>query len=136
MAACPVVFIWWPATWTPRSDLPDDPRLVPVLPEPHQAAQAWAARHGLIPINHMMVVREDLVRERPEVVRAIYRALEQSKAEADAARPAGEPDLTPFGVEPNRRALEILIRYSHEQRLIPRRFSVDEIFEDFNRLMG
>ncbi len=118
------------------TDLPDDPRLVPVLPEPHQAAQAWAARHGLIPINHMMVVREDLVRERPEVVRAIYRALEQSKAEADAARPAGEPDLTPFGVEPNRRALEILIRYSHEQRLIPRRFSVDEIFEDFNRLMG
>ena len=53
-----------------------------------------------------------------------------------AARPAGAPDLTPFGVEPNRRALEILIRYSHEQRLIPRRFSVDELFEDFHRIMG
>jgi len=118
------------------TDLPDDPRLVPVLPEPHQAAQAWAARHGLIPINHMVAVREDLCRKRPELVRAIYQALLASKAEADAARPAGEPDLTPFGVEPNRRALEILIRYSHEQRLIPRRFSVDEIFEDFNRLMG
>ncbi len=118
------------------TDLPDDPRLVPVLPDPHRAAQAWAERHGLIPINHMMVVREDLCRERPEVVRALYRALEQSKAAADAQRPAGQPDLTPFGVEPNRRALEILIRYCHEQRLIPRRFSVDEIFEDFHRIMG
>ena len=60
----------------------------------------------------------------------------QHDAEGDAARPAGQPDLTPFGVEPNRRALEILIRYSHEQRLIPRRFSVDELFEDFHRIMG
>lgn len=118
------------------TDLPDDPRLVPVLPTPHQAAQAWAARHGLVPINHMVVVREDLCRERPELVRAIYQALLASKAEADAQRPAGQPDLTPFGVEPNRRALEILIRYSHEQRLIPRRFSVDELFEDFHRIMG
>jgi len=118
------------------TDLPDDPRLVPVLPHPNQAAQAWAERHGLIPINHMVVVREDLCRERPELVRAVYQALLDSKAQADAQRPAGEPDLTPFGVEPNRRALEILIRYAHEQRLIPRRFSVDELFEDFHRIMG
>lgn len=118
------------------TDLPDDPRLVPVLPEPNEAAKAWAERHGLVPINHMVVVREDLCRERPELVRALYQALLASKAQADAGRPAGEPDLTPFGVEPNRRALEILIRYSHEQRLIPRRFSVDELFEDFHRIMG
>jgi 4,5-dihydroxyphthalate decarboxylase len=72
----------------------------------------------------------------PELVRALYQALLASKALADAGRAAGEPDLTPFGVEPNRRALEILIRYSHEQRLIPRRFSVDELFEDFHRIMG
>lgn len=118
------------------TDLPDDPRLVPVLPLPHDAAKAWAERHGLIPINHMVVVSEDLCRQRPDVVRAVYRALEASKAEADALRPAGQPDLTPFGVEPNRRALEILIRYCHEQRLIPRRFAVDELFEDFNRIVG
>ncbi len=118
------------------TDLPDDPRLVPVLPEPHQAAQAWAARHGLIPINHMVVVRESLCREQPELVRAVYAALLESKAHADAARPAGQPDLTPYGVEPNRGALEVLIRYCHEQHLIPRRFSVDELFEDFHRIMG
>lgn len=118
------------------TDLPDDPRLIPVLPQPHAAAQAWAAHHGLIPINHMVVVREDLCRERPDIVRAVYQSLLASKAQADAQRPAGQPDLTPFGVEPNRRALEVLIRYAHEQRLIPRRFSVDEIFEDFHQITG
>jgi 4,5-dihydroxyphthalate decarboxylase len=118
------------------TDLPDDPRLVPILPQPHQAAQAWAQRHGLIPINHMVVVREDLCRKRPDIVRAVYQTLLASKAEADAQRPSDQPDLTPFGVEPNRQALEVLIRYAHEQRLIPRRFSVDEIFEDFHQITG
>lgn len=117
------------------TDLPDDPRLVPVLPDPHRAAQAWAERLGLTPINHMVVVSDDLCRERPDVVRALYQSLLESKALAGDRAP-GEPDLTPFGVEPNRAALETLIRYSHEQRLIPRRFTVDEIFEDFHRIMA
>ncbi len=117
------------------TDLPDDPRLVPVLPQPHQAAAGWARKHGLVPINHMVVVSDDLIRNRPQVVRELYQRLQESKALADAAQ-GGGPDLTPFGVEPNRHALEVLIRYAHEQRLIPRRFSVDEIFEDFHRVMG
>ena len=35
-----------------------------------------------------------------------------------------------FGVEPNRRSLEIIIDYSFRQKLIPRMFSVDELFDD------
>ena len=43
--------------------------------------------------------------------------------------------MTPFGLAPNRRALEMLIRYSHEQGLIPRRFDVDELFDDTTRVL-
>ena len=32
------------------------------------------------------------------------------------------------GVEPNRRALETLVRYGHEQRLTSRRLTVEELF--------
>jgi 4,5-dihydroxyphthalate decarboxylase len=39
-------------------------------------------------------------------------------------------DSTPFGVESNRRNLEVAIEYAHQQRLIPRRFAVDELFDD------
>jgi 4,5-dihydroxyphthalate decarboxylase len=116
------------------TDLPNDPRLVPVIPEPHQAAAAWGKRHQLTPVNHMVVVSTVLCQERPDIVRELYRALQESKSIARENAP-DSPDLTPFGVEPNRQALELLIRYAHEQRLIPQRYAVDEIFEDFNRIV-
>jgi 4,5-dihydroxyphthalate decarboxylase len=36
-------------------------------------------------------------------------------------------------VEANRRNLEVAIDYVYRQRLIPRRFSVDELFDDVTR---
>jgi 4,5-dihydroxyphthalate decarboxylase len=116
------------------TDLPDDPRLKPVLPDPHNAARAWSQRLQMLPINHMMTVDLDLCREHPDVVRELYALLLQSKAMADAKAPK-KLDLTPFGVEPNRRALEVLIRYSFEQGLIPRVYTVDELFEDVLALL-
>ena len=116
------------------TDLPDDPRLKAVLPDPHDAARAWAARHRMVPINHMVAVNTDLIRERPEVVRELYDLLQRSKA---MAVPAGEsgPDLTPFGIEENRHALEVLLRYSHHQGLIPRLYAVEELFGEFIQIM-
>ena len=38
--------------------------------------------------------------------------------------------LPPMGLEPNRKALELAIEWSLEQRLISRKFSVDELFDD------
>lgn len=116
------------------TDLPDDPRLQPVLQEPHVAAQAWSAMHQMVPINHMMVVDARLCREKPGMVRELYALLQESKR---LAAPAGRDgrDLTPFGVEENRRALELLMRNSHDQGLIPRPYTIEELFEDFNRAM-
>jgi 4,5-dihydroxyphthalate decarboxylase len=88
----------------------------------------------MLPINHMMAIDTKLCQERPDVVREIYSVLQQSKAMAP--NKSGAIDLTPFGIEPNRRALEVLIRNSYEQGLIPRAYSVDELFEEFNRLMS
>jgi 4,5-dihydroxyphthalate decarboxylase len=129
------------------TDLPDDPRLQAVLPDAHAAAQAWSNRHRMLPINHMMAVDAALCRERPDVVRELYSLLWQGKqlaaadaraganADADAKSAAG-PDLTPFGVEPNRAALALLVRYAFEQGLIPRPYAVDELFEEFNAAMA
>ncbi|MFA7679923.1 MAG: hypothetical protein WCY07_07235 [Pigmentiphaga sp.] len=115
------------------TDLPDDPRLAPVLPDPHEAAAAWGARLGLTPINHMMAINRSLCEQHPEVVREIYRLLQESKQRA--APGANTPDLTPFGIDANRRALETIIRYSHQQGLIPRCYAVDELFDDVTRYL-
>ena len=113
------------------TELPEDPRLQPVLPDPHAAAQAWSARHGMLPINHMVAVNTALCREQPNVVRELYALLLASKQQAGALT---TPDLTPYGVEPNRRALDLLARYTHEQGLIAKPISTDELFDDFYRL--
>ena len=117
------------------TDLPDDPRLQPVLPDPHAAAVAWSERLRLLPINHMVTVDLALVRERPELVREVYATLLQSKALARAATKAEGADLTPFGVEPNRRALEVLLGYCAAQGLIPKPMSVDDLFADTEHLL-
>lgn len=116
------------------TELPDDPRLQPVLPDPQAAARAWGARHGMVPINHMVAIRTELMREHPEVVRELYALLQQSKAMLPAGSPPG-PDLTPFGVEANRSALDLLLQGAHQQGLIPRRYAVDELFDDFQKTM-
>ena len=113
------------------TELPEDPRLQPVLPDPHAAAQAWSARHGMLPINHMVAVNMALCREQPDLVRELYALLLASKQQAGALT---TPDLTPYGVEPNRRALDLLARYTHEQGLIAKPISTDELFDDFYRL--
>ena len=42
---------------------------------------------------------------------------------------AKDPDDTcPFGLEENRRNLEVAIDYVYRQKLIPRRYAVDELF--------
>ena len=53
----------------------------------------------------------------------------QESRRAAAPPPGGPLDPWRFGIEANRRSLEIIIDYSFRQKLIPRKFSVDELFD-------
>ena len=104
-----------------------DPRLKPLIPDADAVARRWAETHGGVPINHMMVVREAIAKTRPDIVQEMYRLLQESRR---AAPPPAGGLLDPwrFGIEANRRSLEIVIDYSFRQKLIARKFSVDELF--------
>ncbi|HET7766293.1 MAG TPA: phosphate ABC transporter substrate-binding protein [Burkholderiales bacterium] len=115
--------------------VPADPRLVPLIPDPSAAAEAWRKKYNAIQVNHMVVVKESLSKSDPGAVREIYRLLMESKKAAKLPRP-GEVDVNPFGVEANRRNLEVVIDTVYRQRMIPRRFSVDELFDDVTRALG
>jgi 4,5-dihydroxyphthalate decarboxylase len=112
--------------------LPNDPRLKTVFPDPDAAAREWKQENNAMQINHMVVVRDTFSTSHPEVVRDIYRMLKESKRAAGLPMP-GETDINPFGVEANRHNLEIIIDYVHQQKLIPRRYAVDELFDDLTR---
>jgi len=107
--------------------MPKDPRVRSLIPDPAAAALAWHARLGVMPINHLFVIRTDLVRERPEIVRDIYRMLQDSKRRAGP--PAGL-DTLPFGYEATRKALELGITFALDQKIIRHRPSVDELFAE------
>ena len=96
-------------------------------PDPQAAARAWYAKHRLVPVNHMVVVTDELARTKPEAVAELYRLLEAGKAAAGLPA-AGQPDMTPFGKEANTPCLELLISYAHQQGVIPRKLSVAELW--------
>lgn len=115
-----------------------DPRLQTLIPDAAAAATAWHKRTGVLPINHMVAVKSSLLKTNPDAVREFYRLLVESKRIAglpDARSTAGELDLCPMGLEANRKNLDFAIDFVHRQRLIPRRYAVDELFDDLTRAL-
>lgn len=98
---------------------PADPRIQPLIPDAETAARAWRERTGAIQINHMVAVRSSLEKS---VADEVYRLLLESRHAAD------DPEMNPFGLEENRRNLEVAIDYVFRQRLIPTRYAVEELF--------
>jgi len=98
---------------------PADARIRPLIPDADAAARAWQRRKGAIQINHMVVVKDSVPRADAEEVSRLLR---------DSIDAAGSPEMNPYGIEANRRNLEVAIDYVHRQRLIPRRFAVEELF--------
>jgi len=112
-----------------------DSRLKPLIPDADAAARKWAETHGGVPINHLVVVRDSISKSRPDVVGEIYRMLHESRSKVPPPADNGLLDPWRFGVEANRRSLELVIDYSFRQKLIPRKFSVDELFDDVTRAL-
>ena len=116
------------------ADLPNDPTLKSLIPDAEAAAQRWYARHKVVPINHMVVVTEKLAKSDPQMVKEIYRLLLQAKTAAGLPK-AGAIDFLPFGLEACRPALLTIITYALQQRLIPRKIEVEDLFDDTTRAL-
>jgi 4,5-dihydroxyphthalate decarboxylase len=108
-----------------------DPRLKTLIPDVEAASRAWADKHG-VPINHMLVIRSELSRTRPDLVREVFRIFKESR---DIAIRGGNKNAAQlnYGVEANRPSLEAIINFVFDQKLIPRRYSVEELFDDTTR---
>jgi 4,5-dihydroxyphthalate decarboxylase len=106
----------------------DRQELKPLFPDAAAEEKSWFAKRQVMPINHMVVVSEDLSNHHPETVREVFRMLRQSAALA----PAGSPR---FSADEMRRSLQMIIGYTAQQGLIPRAFAVDELFDDLTRTL-
>ncbi len=115
-----------------------------LFPDPLAAGAAYYEKTGVYPINHTIVVKNAVLERNPDVAPTLFRAFKASKdaylARLDAGtdlEPADEAavalaeivgDPFPFGVEPNRKALETVIGFAVDQHVIRDRYRVDELF--------
>jgi 4,5-dihydroxyphthalate decarboxylase len=98
----------------------DPAQVRPVIADADAAAAAWSRRTGVHPINHVVVVKDTLLAEHPWLADELMRLFDAARAQAGGG--------AAYGLDANRPAIELLMRYAAEQRLIPRAYAVEELF--------
>ena len=101
----------------------EHPDLKPLFADVKVEEARWFAKHAVEPINHMVVVSQELSDRHPAVVREVHRMLSEAASAANAR----------FQTAEMRRSLECITGYTAQQGLIARRFAVDELFDNVTR---
>ena len=104
----------------------DHPDFKPLFADTKAEELRWFAKHAVVPINHMVVVKQELSDQHPEIVREVHRLLSAAAVAID------KPPLRPSYM---RRSLRYITEYAAQQGLIPRAYAVDELFDDVTRAL-
>lgn len=125
-----------------------DPRVGRLFPDYKAEEIRFYKKTGMFPIMHVTGIRQEIIDRHPWVAINMYHAFNEAKA--IAMRRMENPRIVPLawyreaweeqeeilGPDPwvygltdqNRRTLETMIGYSHEQGLMKRKMSVDDLF--------
>ena len=124
----------------------DSPDIKPLIANAKEAGLDNLRKGGLYPINHTVVVKDDLLAAHPGLAADLFDAFVRAKriyvdrlrsgaiAEPTAADKtfASVMEITgdplPYGIAPNRREIEAVIQYSVEQGILPKPFAVEDVF--------
>jgi 4,5-dihydroxyphthalate decarboxylase len=122
----------------------DSPDIKPLIPNAAEAELEWYRKHGVYPINHMITVRNDLVASNPGILGQLFAAFKEAKQvylrHLEGPGPFSAADQTmirlkgivgdplPYGVGPNRKAIEMAAKFACEQKIVPKVYSVEELF--------
>jgi hypothetical protein len=137
---------------TPRCVLEKSPKVGRLFENYDQVERDYYLRTGIFPIMHAVVVTRELADEHPEVVKAVYNGFCNAKDQMTQQYVKGMtfnnmnmmlpwltkligddrdllgPDWWPYGIGTNRAAIDIILRYHHEQGLTKRRFAIEDVF--------
>jgi 4,5-dihydroxyphthalate decarboxylase len=121
--------------------------IVRLWPDYAAMGETFYARTRVYPIMHVAVMRKAILEEHPWVARNFYNAFDEARRRslerlqrpgyialpghgdaAVAATKAFGGDYFPYGIDENRAALELFLRYAHEQGIARRPMTPEEIF--------
>jgi 4,5-dihydroxyphthalate decarboxylase len=124
----------------------DDPDVKPLIPNALERGLQALRDRGHYPINHLIVVKDDVLEAHPEVARDVFDAFAQAKRVylqclQDGAIEKPTPvdqvhrrvmeitgDPLPYGIESNRAVLAELLEYALKQGIIRQRVTLEELF--------
>jgi ABC-type nitrate/sulfonate/bicarbonate transport system substrate-binding protein len=122
------------------------PDVKPLIPNALEAGLDALRRRGHYPINHTVVIRDELLAAHPNLAADVFDAFAAAKRLYVERLKAGKIDKPtqvdevhrrvmeitgdplPYGIAPNRGVLEELIGHALTQGIITRRVSVEELF--------
>ena len=124
----------------------DHPDVKPLIPNALEAGLTALKRNGHYPINHTVVIKDDLIAAHPELAADVFNAFAQSKRLYMERLKAGKiekptdvdrvhqrvmeitGDPLPYGIAPNRRVVEELIGHALTQGIITKPVKVEDLF--------
>jgi 4,5-dihydroxyphthalate decarboxylase len=124
----------------------DSPDVKPLIPDALEAGLNALRRRGHYPINHAVVVKDELLMAHPDLAADVFTAFAEAKQRYVERLKAGRiakptqvdevhrrvmeitGDPLPYGLAPNRKVLEALIGHALTQKIITRPVAVEELF--------
>lgn len=116
------------------NDLPSGDEFAPVIDRAAERDRDWYARHGYVPVNHLVAVSARILEREPGAVRAAWRLL--TRAEEQARPAADTPKVTMAGLERLSEPLGEIAEASLSQGLLPRPLTADEVFGPARQLIA
>ena len=132
----------------------DHPDVKPLIPNALDAGIQALRERGHYPINHLVVIKDDLLETNPGLAADVFNAFAESKRLYVERLKAGKidnptgvdrvhqrvmeitgGDPLPYGIEPNRNVLEALIQHALAQKIITKPVTLDELFAPATRAL-
>ncbi len=129
----------------------DHPDVKPLIANAQEAGLASLRARGHYPINHTIVIRDELLNQHTDLARDAFNAFAEAKRvyldrlkNGKIEKPTAVDKLhqrvmdvigdpLPYGLAPNRRVLEELIHTAVAQGILPRAMNVEDLFAPSTR---
>ena len=133
----------------PRAYIEGHSKVARLFPDFRKTERAYFKKTGIFPIMHAVAIRNILVEKHPWLPGAVFDAYTKAKQlmydhlikmgwatislpwaaqEIEETRALMGENFWPYGIKPNRKALEALFQYSYEQGLARKKLTIEELF--------
>ena len=134
----------------PRAYIERHPKIARLFPDYRSVERAYFLKTGVFPIMHAIAIKRKVAQQNPWLAEAVFNAYSQAKQlnyeymaklawwygslpwfgqEFEETQALMGDNFYSYGITPNRKTLEALFRYSHQQGLSNRELKIEELFD-------